>query len=155
MICYFIRPCTPADLPEVVSLCRRHADHECASYDESGKIARLNDLLFGNDPRLHCWIVDVDGTASGYCTFTIDYSTWHAAPYLHMDCLYLDAPLRGAGIGRVILKKLREVAIAERCISIQWQTPAFNEGAIRFYTREGAKGNEKIRFELPVGDILW
>jgi hypothetical protein len=33
---------------------------------------------------------------------------------------------------------------------VQWQTPAWNEGAIRFYDRIGAVSKEKLRFFLPV-----
>ncbi|MGP3950192.1 hypothetical protein [Streptomyces sp. 7N604] len=33
---------------------------------------------------------------------------------------------------------------------VQWQTPAWNEGAARFYERLGARAKEKLRYSLPV-----
>lgn len=31
------------------------------------------------------------------------------------------------------------------CVNVQWQTPVWNERAIRFYQRLGGKGKEKVR----------
>jgi RimJ/RimL family protein N-acetyltransferase len=33
---------------------------------------------------------------------------------------------------------------------VQWQTPSWNEGAIRFYDRLGARARAKTRFTLTV-----
>ncbi|MFI0774554.1 GNAT family N-acetyltransferase [Streptomyces sp. NPDC021212] len=33
---------------------------------------------------------------------------------------------------------------------IQWNTPAWNEGAVRFYERLGAQAKEKLRYTLSV-----
>jgi hypothetical protein len=33
---------------------------------------------------------------------------------------------------------------------LQWQTPVFNEKAIRFYHRMGATSKDKVRFFLEV-----
>ncbi len=32
------------------------------------------------------------------------------------------------------------------CVNVQWQTPVWNERAIRFYQRLGGEGKEKVRF---------
>jgi len=47
-----------------------------------------------------------------------------------------------------LIKKLKQVAVDRGGIRIQWQTPAFNERAIKFYRRMGATEKEKVRFYL-------
>ena len=50
--------------------------------------------------------------------------------------------LAGAGIGYSVGKSV----VVEGLIEVQWQTPAWNLGAVRFYERLGAVGPVTIRF---------
>ncbi|QNK64940.1 GNAT family N-acetyltransferase [Pedobacter sp. PAMC26386] len=95
-------------------------------------------------------MVEIDQLIKGFCTYTIDYSTWDAANFLYMDCLYLSEDVRGMGIGSEIIRKLKEVAKGNDCVNMQWQTPVFNKPAIEFYQKNGALSKEKIRFTLMV-----
>ncbi|WP_262410799.1 GNAT family N-acetyltransferase [Flavobacterium johnsoniae] len=65
-------------------------------------------------------------------------------------CLFLEEEARSFGIGEVLIDKLKEIGIENNCVNIQWQTPQFNERAIKFYTRMGAKGKDKVRFTLTL-----
>lgn len=145
---YTIRPCQEKDLPELIELCAAHAAYEKSEYDPEGKLERLREAIFGEIKRLNCWIVDIEGKAQGFTTFTFDFSTWDAAPFLYMDCLYLDESCRGLGIGAAIMDKIREVARKHSCKNIQWQTPEFNARAIKFYVGLGSTGKQKMRFFL-------
>ncbi len=55
---------------------------------------------------------------------------------------------RGYGIGVQIMDKIKEESQKMGCNLIQWQTPDFNTGAIRFYKRIGATSKFKERFFL-------
>ncbi len=145
---YLIRDCVPKDVSTVVDLCQKHAAYEKASFDPIGKEEKLKDALFGNQPKLFCLVAEVNGMIVGYASYTIDFSTWDAASFMYMDCLYLDEEARGFGIGEDIIEKLKQTAIAKNCINIQWQTPEFNKRAIKFYHRIGGTGKDKVRFYL-------
>ena len=43
-------------------------------------------------------------------------------------------------------ERLVDVAKNNNCVNLQWQTPVFNEMAIRFYERIGGKAHDKKRF---------
>ena len=144
---YIIRDCTPYDLPALVELCSKHAAYERADYDPTGKIENLNLALFTEPKPLNCWVVEIDQKLGGYCSFTYEYSTWSASYFIYMDCLYLDEEYRGHGIGEELIKKLNVIA-KEGGLKLQWQTPVFNERAIKFYRRQGAQEKEKVRFYL-------
>ena len=147
---YLIRDCRPADVNTIVDLCQKHADYEKATFDPIGKEENLKKALYDNQPKLFCLVVEINDTIVGYATYTIDFSTWDTASFMYMDCLYLEEEARGFGIGEALIEKLKQAAIAKNCINIQWQTPEFNERAVKFYRRIGGSGKSKIRFFLNV-----
>ncbi|MFI9169450.1 GNAT family N-acetyltransferase [Streptomyces lincolnensis] len=151
-----VRRAEPADLPRVAELAALHAQYERAAPPAEDLAARLAALLFGTPadtraPRLRCLVAQLPGgEIVGYATCAPEVSTWGACEYLHMDCLFLVPGHRGLGVGGLlmdaVLAEARDLGLTE----IQWNTPAWNEGAIRFYDRLGARAKEKLRYSLPV-----
>jgi GNAT superfamily N-acetyltransferase len=146
---YKIREPEIADIVKLMPLIAAHADYEKAAFDPDGKAERLATALFVSK-RLHGLVVEQGGELIGYATYTYDYSTWDAAEFMYLDCLFLKEEARGQKIGEQIINLLKEIATRRDCINIQWQTPDFNEPAIRFYKRNLAKGLNKVRFTLKV-----
>lgn len=144
-----IRPASPGDMEALVALCAEHAAYEGTFYDSRDKGEQLSAALFSPSPRLHAWVVEQQGRLVGYATATQEFSTWDAAVFVHMDCLYLREEVRGVGLGRLLMIEIAYLALTLGCVQVQWQTPAWNERAIRFYRRLGAEGKEKVRFCLP------
>jgi GNAT superfamily N-acetyltransferase len=139
------------DLADVVALIGEHAVYEKADPPAPGLEERLRPLLFGHpEPRLRCLVAELDGVVVGYATCSAEVSTWDGAEYLHMDCLFLRDGHRGLGIGELLMDAVREEARALGLGHVQWQTPVWNDGAIRFYGRIGATSKDKRRFFLPV-----
>jgi len=147
MMKHMIRSLQAEDLDSLMALIQEHADYERSSFNPSGKRERLENAIFLSK-KLHCWVVESNGRVEGFVSFTFDYSTWDAADFIYMDCLYLREHLRGAGIGTEILQRLRLLALQKGCKNIQWQTPVFNESGIRFYEKNGAQSSRKVRFFL-------
>lgn len=147
---YQIRPVQPNDLDELLVLMQEHAVYEKAGFSLNGKKEKLGVALFGKSPRLYCRVVETKNGPAGYVSYTFDYSTWDAAEFMYMDCLFLREEVRGFGIGSEILRLLRVEAEKHNCLNIQWQTPASNEPAIRFYHRNLATSKEKVRFVLTL-----
>ncbi|MFF9848699.1 GNAT family N-acetyltransferase [Streptomyces litmocidini] len=146
-----VRHAHPEDLPRVVELITEHAAYEKAEPPAPGLVDRLAGLLFGPGPsRLRCFVAVLpDGTLAGYATCAPELSTWNGAEYLHMDCLYLAEPSRGHGLGPLLMAAVRAEARTLGLPELRWQTPAWNEDAIRFYDRLGATSKEKRSYALP------
>ena len=147
---YVIRECIEKDLSELVELCGKHAEFEQANYDSTGKERLLKKALFSDTPKLFCFVIESSNKLQGYFSYTFDYSTWDAQTFLYLDCLYLEPEFRGHKIGEIVFDKLREIAKHNHCVHIQWQTPIFNERAIKFYNRIGGTGKEKVRFFIDI-----
>jgi GNAT superfamily N-acetyltransferase len=145
---YSIRKCEIKDLSKLVILCQKHAEFEKSEFFPEGKEENLKNALFAKNPKLYCLVVSTAETIVGYASYTFDYSTWDTAAFLYMDCLFLEEEARSFGIGEVLIEQLKQIAIQNNCINIEWQTPQFNIRAIKFYNRIGAKGKDKVRFTL-------
>ncbi|MET7595444.1 N-acetyltransferase family protein [Streptomyces sp. NPDC004082] len=146
-----VRRAVREDLPHVAALAAEHAAYEHAGPPAPGLAGRLEGLLFGvAAPRLRCLVAESgDGEIVGYATCAPELSTWDGAEYLHMDCLFLREGRRGLGLGPLLMEAVLAEARTLGLGEVQWQTPLWNEGAIRFYDRLGARGREKRRYSLP------
>lgn len=140
-----IRNATPLDIDIIIQLCEEHAHFEKAIYDATNKKEQLSKLLFNDAPKLFCLIAEIDAEIIGYATYSLEISTWDAMEFVHMDCLYLKEKARNNNIGEQLIKQIKENTNHK---PMQWQTPHWNEKAIKFYQRIGAVGKEKIRFYL-------
>lgn len=147
---YLIRDFQEADAVHLIELCAKHAAYEQNQYDPTGKDVLLKTEVLSLSPSLHCWMIEVNDKLVGYATFTFDFSTWDAGHFLYLDCLFIEENFRGYGIGAEIIRRLVEVAKKKGCVNVQWQTPVFNENAIRFYERMGGKALDKKRFSIIV-----
>lgn len=141
-----VRPVELRDLPNLIPLCRSHAEYEGADYKENGQVDRLQRALFGDYPVLFAWVVDTGERLVGYLSATRDFATWPADFFIHMDCLYLDEEFRGKGLGYELMQALVRFARVQGCDLIQWQTPPANERGMAFYKRIGACSLDKKRY---------
>ncbi|SES20289.1 Ribosomal protein S18 acetylase RimI [Streptomyces sp. yr375] len=147
-----VRHARPDDLPRIAELVAEHAAYEQASPPAPDLAHRLEALLFATPtPRLRCLVAELpDGEVVGYATCAPEVSTWEGREFLHMDCLFLNSDSRGSGLGALLMNAVTAEARNLGLTEIQWQTPVWNKGAIRFYDRLGANAKEKIRYSLTV-----
>jgi GNAT superfamily N-acetyltransferase len=139
-----------AHVPELMSICAEHAAFERLPHVPGAGADALAHALQGSPPQLYAWLAYLDGSVVGYASATLDFSTLDRANYLHMDCLYVRSAWRNRAIGRRLWNAVLGQAKALGRPAIQWQTPAWNEGAARFYRRLGASESAKLRYVLPL-----
>lgn len=145
-----IRAIRPTEVDVLAQLCAEHAAYEGALWRPRGQTIAWNQALFSPPPRLFAWGLDVAGNLEGFATASLEYSTWQAREFLHLDCLYLRPAQRRQGWGRRFLETVSDRARTLGCRQVQWQTPPWNTSAIAFYETQGAVGLEKVRFTLQV-----
>jgi len=150
-----LRAAAAADLPAIARLCRSHALYEQAAPPDPGQAERLARLLFAASPRLRCLVAAAGEDVVGFASWSLECSTWRAAEYAHLDCLFVEDGFRGRGVGRALLERVASHAAELGATRLEWQTPAWNASAIRFYERLGATGAEKRRFHLEGGSLAF
>ena len=132
----------------LLRLIASHAQYERGRADLAGLLDRLAHQI--EEQRLRLWVATVGDAAVGYASATIDVATWSGRPFMYLDCLFVMADCRGAGIGAKLLTAVRANAEKLNMENLQWQTPAWNTDAVRFYDRFGPARQEKIRYSLAL-----
>ncbi|WP_405487699.1 GNAT family N-acetyltransferase [Streptomyces sp. NBC_00096] len=146
-----VRPARPGDLPRLVELMREHMAYEKSAPRPADLADRLGPQLFADGARLRVLLAETpEGAVAGYAACSAEFSFWDARHHLHMDCLYLAEEARGHGLGAALMDGVADLARELGFGRVEWQTPDWNEGAIRFYDRLGATGRPKLRYALPV-----
>lgn len=147
-----IRRASGADIPALLALVAEHAAFEHLPERAARRSGSLAAALDHDPPWLHAWMAQIDHAIVGYASATRDFSTFDAAFYVHMDCLYVRDGWRGHGIGLRLWEAVAEFARAHGCAAVQWQTPWWNRDASRFYRRLGATETAKLRYSLSLDD---
>ncbi|WP_298167918.1 GNAT family N-acetyltransferase [Novosphingobium sp.] len=134
-----IRPATPADLPLIADLIRALADYEkladAVRFDE----AVLGTKLFGARPYAEVIIGEVDGAAQGFALFFHNFSTFEGKPGIYLEDLFVRPEARGSGLGKALLSRLAALAVERDCARLEWSVLDWNEPAIGFYRKLGAR----------------
>ena len=133
-----IRWAEPTDVPTMLGFI-----HELAAYEREPDAVLANeaDLLrdgFTEPRRFRAFIAEVDGVPAGFALFFTSYSTWRGHHGLRLEDLYVTPAKRGQGIGRALLQRLAQQAIAEGCPRLEWDVLEWNTPAIAVYERIGA-----------------
>lgn len=136
------------DLERVAELCAAHAEYERASIDVVGLSQRLRVEMESSRDRLFILVAEINQNIVAYASLTLEFSTWQGSDYLHMDCLFVEPARRGEKIGQQLFEEILVLAKNLNVSEIQWQTPAWNQRAVKFYESLGAVGRNKIRFQF-------
>ncbi len=134
-----LRPATPGDVPAIAQLIRELAAYE---REPQAAVASEADLLrdgFGAAPRYSCVMALWDGEVAGFAFYFHNYSTWQGRWGLYLEDLFVRPALRGKGIGKALLVELARTAVREGCGRFQWQVLDWNEPALQFYEKLGAR----------------
>jgi len=100
--------------------------------------ATLEDYQKAWDTQLIDAIVATDGeTVIGTALFYDTFSTWKGK-MLYLEDFVVKESYRGHGIGKLIYDRLFQEAEERKSILVKWQVLDWNEGAVRFYERQGA-----------------
>jgi GNAT superfamily N-acetyltransferase len=150
-----IREAVPADVPVLASLIRELAEYERLLPEVSMTEERLAAHLFGPRPYAEVAIAeDQDGRPLGFALFFHNFSTFLGLPGIYLEDLYVRPGNRGRGVGRALLEHIARVARQRGCGRLDWSVLKWNEPAIGFYQRLGARANSDWTGYRLEGDAL-
>lgn len=151
---FLITPAAEADVPVILRLIKGLAEYEKMADEVVATEQRLRDTLFG--PRRFAEVViGYAGTEPvGFAVFFHNYSTFLAAPGLYLEDIFVEPGRRGRGFGRKLLAHVAHVAVARGCGRLEWSVLDWNEPAIGFYERLGARPMDGWTTYRMTGDSL-
>ncbi len=140
---FAIRPATAADVPIILELIRALATYERAPNDVTATEDGLSKVLFGEKPAAEVLLAFENETAVGFAVFFHNFSTWLGRPGLYLEDLFVRPEDRGKGYGRALLIHLAKIARERGCGRMEWAVLDWNEPAIQFYRKLGAKSMDE------------
>jgi GNAT superfamily N-acetyltransferase len=144
-----IRPAKVADVPIILQLIRDLATYERAPNEVTATEEQLVDVLLGERPAAEVLLVFEKKVPVGFAVFFHNFSTWLGRPGLYLEDLFVRPEHRGKGYGRALLVELAKIAHTRGYGRMEWAVLDWNEPAIQFYRKLGAKPmNEWTVFRL-------
>src|SRR5450432_190536 len=130
---------TPSDVPLILDLIRGIAEYEKLSHEVVAMEDSLREHLFGERPMAEVRIARVDEKPVSFALFFHNFSTFLGRPGIYLEDLFVKPEARGKGIGQKMLAYLAHLAKKRKCGRLEWWVLDWNETAINFYKKIGAK----------------
>ena len=140
-----IRSAKVADVPIILQLIRDLATYERAPNEVTATEDQLVDVLFRERPTAEVVLAFEDKTPVGFAVFFHNFSTWLGRPGLYLEDLFVKPEVRGKGYGRALLVHLAKIARDRGCGRMEWAVLDWNEPAIEFYRKLGARSLDEWR----------
>src|SRR5881398_1533429 len=134
-----IRSASVEDVPIILELIRDLATYERAPHEVTSTEEQLIDVLFGEHPAAEVLLAFEGKSPVGFAIFFHNFSTWLGRPGLYLEDLFVKPEKRGKGYGRALLVELAKIARDRGCGRMEWAVLDWNEPAIQFYRKLGAK----------------
>ena len=135
---YTIREAIAEDMQYVLELIK-----ELASFEKEANAVEVtaDDLVhdgFGAEKLFHCFVAVSNSKIVGMALIYNRYSTWKG-PIIHLEDLVVSETMRGSGLGTALLNEVVKYCAKQGVKRISWEVLDWNEPAIAFYEKKGAK----------------
>ena len=149
-----IVPATERDVPLILTFILGLADYEKMSDQVTATEDRLRASLFGPRPTAEVVIGYAGDEPAGFALFFHNYSTFLGQPGIYLEDLFVVPAWRGSGLGRRLLAHLATLAVTRGCGRLEWSVLDWNEPAIGFYKKLGARPMDEWTIFRVTGDAL-
>jgi len=133
-----IEPATERDLPIILRLVKSLAEYEHLAHAVVATEATLRESLFVR--RAAEVVIGYAGDEpAGFAVFFQTFSTFLGIPGMYLEDLFVDPRFRRQGLGEALLARLARIAVERGCGRLEWSVLRWNELAIGFYQKLGAR----------------
>ncbi|WP_026711102.1 GNAT family N-acetyltransferase [Flavobacterium filum] len=126
------------DMPAVLSLIQELAVFEKEPDAVVVTVADLERDGFGENPLFHTFVAEMNGEIIGMALYYYRYSTWKGKT-IHLEDLIVKEAHRGTGAGLALYSEIIKQGKKDNVRRLEWNVLDWNEPAIRFYEKSGAK----------------
>lgn len=83
-------------------------------------------------------IAEEGGIALGFALYFHNFSTFKGRACLYLEDIFVKEEHRGRGIGKILFKRLAQIAVERGCERFDWAVLDWNQPSIEFYKGLGA-----------------
>lgn len=133
-----VRLSTPEDMPQVLRLIK-----DLAAFEKEINAVEISEATliregFGKNAIFTCFVAELDKKIVGMALVYDRFSTWKGRS-IHLEDLIVSEKMRGNGVGKALYSKVIAYAAAQKVKRLEWVVLDWNEGAIKFYEKNGAR----------------
>jgi GNAT superfamily N-acetyltransferase len=133
-----IRKARASDAEQFLGLVLELARFERLEPPSAAGRRRLVDDVFGKK-RINLYVASVKGKLVGYALYFYSYSSFEAKPTLYLEDLYVLEKYRKQGVGFALFRRCVDEAVSQGCGRMEWAVLTWNEKALKFYEKLGAR----------------
>ena len=149
-----IRQARKEDVETLLSLIDALADYENLPRPNPAARERMAAHGFGPEPKFEVFLAEVGGKAIGYTISFETYSSFLARPTFYLEDLFVLPEYRKMRAGLALFMNCVRLARQRECGRMEWQVLDWNENAIQFYERLGAKQlKEWLPYRLTLDEL--
>ena len=142
------------DVPTIARLIRALSVYEKLEHEVVMTEEKVRDNLFVKHRYAEVVLAEEGGEAVGFALFFHNFSTFLGQPGIYLEDLFVVPEKRGSGIGRMLLARLAQLAVERDCGRLEWSVLDWNQDAVRFYERLGARPNSEWTVYRLAGQAL-
>jgi GNAT superfamily N-acetyltransferase len=147
-----IRRAQREDCSAMLELIRELAVYEKAPDEVTVDPLHFEESGFGLNPVWWAFVVEnQEKKVVAFALYYIRYSTWKGQ-VMYLEDILVTETMRGKGIGKMLIERLIQEAKEKGFKRITWQVLDWNEPAINFYKKFGAKFDTEwvnVTIEIP------
>lgn len=135
---FIIREAIKKDAKQILDLILELAIYEKEPDAVEVTIKDLEEDGFGDAPVFKCFVAEYNKEIAGIALVYKRYSTWKGK-IIHLEDLIVSQKYRGKGLGTLLLNQVVVYGSKLGVKRINWEVIDWNEPAINFYEKKGAK----------------
>lgn len=140
---FTIKQAEKKDIPLILHFIKALAEFEKLSHEVKATEKNLEATLFGEKSYAEVIFGYCNEKPVSFALYFHNYSTFLGKPGIYLEDLFVIPEVRGQGIGERMLSYLADLAIKRDCGRLEWWVLNWNEKAIRFYQKIGAKPQDE------------
>ena len=134
-----VRAAPPRDVPTLLELFRQLAEYERLEHELRATERGLAAALFSTKPAAEALIAERDGAALGYALYFNTFSSFLTSTGIWLEDLFVVPAHRREGVGRALLSAVAARVLEQGGERLEWAALDWNELALGFYRRLGAR----------------
>jgi GNAT superfamily N-acetyltransferase len=138
-----IRQAVAEDTALILHFIRELAIYEKAEHEVLATEETIKQSIFSENSHVNALICMQGEQALGMAIYFYNYSTWLAKSGLYLEDLYVSPEHRGKGAGKLLLKKMAQIALQNNCGRFEWSCLDWNQPSRDFYQSIGAQSQDE------------
>lgn len=121
-----------------LELVKELALYEKAPHEVTNTVSLMEEDGFGPNPVYGFFVAEKGQRIVGLSLYYWRYSTWKGKR-LYLEDIIVTERERGNGIGKLLFDRTMRKTLEANCTGMMWQVLDWNEPAINFYRKYGAR----------------